>query len=36
MSRNNSSVWHDVRVRGNAANLRASRLRRKQQAESAG
>jgi predicted RNA-binding Zn ribbon-like protein len=36
MSRNNSGVWHDVRVCGNAANLRASRLRRKQQAESAG
>jgi predicted RNA-binding Zn ribbon-like protein len=35
MSRNNSGVWHDVRVCGNAANLRASRLRRKQQAESA-
>ena len=36
MSRNNSGVWHDVRVCGNAANLRASRQRRKQQAESAG
>ncbi|HEX6453689.1 MAG TPA: CGNR zinc finger domain-containing protein [Trebonia sp.] len=36
MSRNNSGVWHDVRVCGNAANLRASRLRRKQQAGSAG
>ena len=35
MSRNNSGVWHDVRMCGNAANLRASRLRRKQQAESA-
>lgn len=33
MSRNNSGVWHDVRVCGNAANLRASRLRKKQQAE---
>lgn len=30
MSRNNSGVWHNVRVCGNAANLRASRLRRKQ------
>ncbi len=29
-SRNNSGVWHDVRVCGNAANLRASRARRKQ------
>jgi hypothetical protein len=28
-SRNNSGVWHDVRVCGNAANLRASRARRK-------
>lgn len=27
-SRNNSGVWHDVRVCGNAANLRASRARR--------
>lgn len=35
MSRNNSGVWHDVRVCGNAANLRASRLRRKQRAEGA-
>lgn len=31
-SRNNSGVWHDVRRCGNAANLRASRARRKQQA----
>ncbi|WP_051342076.1 CGNR zinc finger domain-containing protein [Pseudonocardia spinosispora] len=29
-SRNNSGVWHDVHVCGNAANLRASRARRKQ------
>ncbi|MGA5117611.1 CGNR zinc finger domain-containing protein [Streptomyces pseudogriseolus] len=29
-SRNNSGVWHDVRRCGNAANLRASRARRKQ------
>jgi predicted RNA-binding Zn ribbon-like protein len=36
LSRNNSGVWHDVRVCGNAANLRASRLRRKQQAKTAG
>ncbi|MFE1996311.1 CGNR zinc finger domain-containing protein [Streptomyces parvulus] len=28
-SRNNSGVWHDVRTCGNAANLRASRARRK-------
>jgi len=28
-SRNNSAVWHDVKVCGNAANLRASRARRK-------
>ncbi|MFF3752357.1 CGNR zinc finger domain-containing protein [Streptomyces sp. NPDC002018] len=28
-SRNNSGVWHDVRVCGNAANLRASRERRR-------
>ncbi|MET0704432.1 MAG: CGNR zinc finger domain-containing protein [Mycobacterium sp.] len=30
-SRNNSGVWHDVRVCGNAANLRASRARRQAQ-----
>ncbi|MFD7401967.1 CGNR zinc finger domain-containing protein [Streptomyces sp. NPDC059866] len=29
-SRNNSGVWHDVRVCGNAVNLRASRARRRQ------
>lgn len=29
-SKNNSGVWHDVRTCGNAANLRASRARRKQ------
>lgn len=28
-SRNNSGVWHDVRVCGNAANLRASRQRKR-------
>ncbi|WP_345382764.1 CGNR zinc finger domain-containing protein [Pseudonocardia yuanmonensis] len=28
-SKNNSGVWHDVRVCGNAVNLRASRARRK-------
>ncbi|WP_345420655.1 CGNR zinc finger domain-containing protein [Pseudonocardia xishanensis] len=28
-SKNNSGVWHDVRVCGNAINLRASRARRK-------
>jgi len=28
-SKNNSGVWHDVRVCGNAANLRASRARRR-------
>jgi hypothetical protein len=28
-SKNNSGVWHDVHVCGNAANLRASRARRK-------
>jgi predicted RNA-binding Zn ribbon-like protein len=34
-SRNNSGVWHDVRTCGNAANLRASRERRRQAAERA-
>ncbi|AXI85013.1 CGNR zinc finger domain-containing protein [Streptomyces griseoincarnatus] len=34
-SRNNSGVWHDVRRCGNAANLRASRARRKQRAAEA-
>lgn len=29
-SRNNSGVWHDVRVCGNTVNLRASRARRRQ------
>lgn len=29
MSRNNSGAWHDVKVCGNAANLRASRARRR-------
>ncbi|MBW0102550.1 CGNR zinc finger domain-containing protein [Pseudonocardia sp. KRD291] len=28
-SRNNSGAWHDVRICGNAANLRASRARRR-------
>lgn len=34
-SRNNSGVWHDVRTCGNAANLRASRERRRKAAEHA-
>lgn len=34
-SRNNSGVWHDVRTCGNAANLRASRERRRTAAEQA-
>ncbi|MFE0515244.1 CGNR zinc finger domain-containing protein [Streptomyces sp. NPDC058964] len=29
-SRNNSGVWHDVRICGNTVNLRASRARRRQ------
>jgi CGNR zinc finger len=29
-SKNNSGVWHDVKVCGNAANLRASRARRRE------
>jgi len=33
-SRNNSSVWHDVRTCENLANLRASRARRLAQAAS--
>jgi len=28
-SKNNSGVWHDVKMCGNAANLRASRARRR-------
>src|SRR6266536_3667165 len=32
-SRNNSGVWHDVHTCGNAANLRASRERRRQAVE---
>lgn len=32
-SKNNSGVWHDVRTCGNAANLRASRARRRARAE---
>lgn len=35
LSRNNSGVWHDVKVCGNAANLRASRQRRKQAVQEA-
>src|SRR6478735_4069929 len=31
-SKNNSGVWHDVRMCGNAVNLRASRARRRQAA----
>jgi predicted RNA-binding Zn ribbon-like protein len=34
-SRNNSGVWHDVHKCGNAANLRASRERRRRAAEQA-
>ncbi|BBZ25892.1 hypothetical protein MMAD_01870 [Mycolicibacterium madagascariense] len=34
-SRNNSGVWHDVRVCGNAVNLRASRARRQAEAKRA-
>jgi hypothetical protein len=33
-SKNNSGVWHNVKVCGNAANLRASRARRRQQGDS--
>jgi hypothetical protein len=33
-SKNNSGVWHDVKVCGNAANLRASRARRRQHSDS--
>jgi hypothetical protein len=33
-SKNNSGVWHDVRVCGNAVNLRASRARRRASAGS--
>jgi len=32
-SRNNSGVWHDVRVCGNAANLRAHRARKRTQSD---
>ncbi|OBG23838.1 peptide chain release factor 2 [Mycobacterium sp. 852002-51057_SCH5723018] len=31
-SKNNSGVWHDVKTCGNAANLRASRARRRERA----
>jgi hypothetical protein len=34
-SKNNSGVWHNVKVCGNAANLRASRARRRQHSDSA-
>jgi len=34
-SRNNSGVWHDVKICGNAANLRAYRARQKQQSPKA-
>jgi hypothetical protein len=33
-SKNNSGVWHSVKVCGNAANLRASRARRRQHSDS--
>jgi hypothetical protein len=33
-SKNNSGVWHNVKVCGNAANLRASRARRRQRSDS--
>ncbi len=33
-SKNNSGVWHNVKVCGNAANLRASRARRRQHSDS--
>ena len=32
-SKNNSGVWHNVKVCGNAANLRASRARRRQRSD---
>ncbi|MFE7567294.1 CGNR zinc finger domain-containing protein [Streptomyces sp. NPDC057539] len=35
-SRNNSGVWHDVRICGNAANLRASRQRKRIRAAAEG
>jgi hypothetical protein len=34
-SKNNSGVWHNVKVCGNAANLRASRARRRQRSDPA-
>jgi CGNR zinc finger/Putative stress-induced transcription regulator len=34
-SKNNSGVWHNVKVCGNAANLRASRARRRERADPA-
>lgn len=35
-SKNNSRVWHDVKTCGNAANLRASRARRRERARATG
>lgn len=35
-SRNNSGVWHDVKTCGNAANLRASRARRRERERATG
>ncbi len=35
-SKNNSGVWHDVKTCGNAANLRASRARRRDRDRAAG
>lgn len=35
-SKNNSGVWHDVKTCGNAANLRASRARRRERERGAG
>lgn len=35
-SKNNSGVWHDVKTCGNAANLRASRARRRERERAAG
>jgi predicted RNA-binding Zn ribbon-like protein len=34
-SKNNSGVWHDVKTCGNAANLRASRARRRERTQAA-
>jgi predicted RNA-binding Zn ribbon-like protein len=35
-SKNNSGVWHDVKTCGNAANLRASRARRRERERATG